>query len=172
MAGRIRAIAWHESATELYERYRAERERRRRQRLQVLWRVRDGASAWQAAREAGVGARTATRWLDWYRRGGLEGVLRRVPGHAARGSDGRLTPAQRAQLLEQTREGAFRTYDEARRWVEEAFGVAYSYQGMYSVLARLGVHPKVPRPLAATADPAAQEAWERGGSRRPSARPG
>ena len=162
MAGRVQPIAWAESAEELYERYRAERGLARRQRLQVLWRVRGGVTARQAAREAGVGARTAARWLGWYRAGGLDAVLRRVPGHGARGGAGRLTAEQRGRLLEEAREGAFRTYGEARAWVEETFGVAYSYQGMYSALARLGVHPKVPRPLAAKADPAAQEAWKRG----------
>lgn len=172
MAGRIHEIGWRESAEDLYERYRAERDLRRRQRLQVLWRVRSGVSARQAAREAGVGGRTVTRWLDWYRRDGLDGVLRRVPGHGARGSDGRLTPEQQGRLLEQAREGAFRTYDEARRWVEGTLGVRYSYQGMYGVLARLGVHPRVPRPLAAKADLAAQEAWKKGGSPPRSKPPG
>lgn len=163
MAGRIQPIEWHESAQELYDRYVAERDLARRQRLQVLWRVRRGQTATQTAQEAGVGLRTVTRWLDWYRAEGLDMVLRRVPGHGAPGSPGRLTSEQQAQLLEQTRTGAFRTYDEARTWVADTLGVPYSYQGMYSVLARLGVHPKVPRPLAAKADLAAQEAWQKGG---------
>jgi transposase len=169
MAGRIQPIAWQESAEELYARYRAERDVARRTRLQVLWRVRSGAPARRAAREAGVGARTATRWLGWYRAGGLAAVLARVPGHGARGRPGRLTPEQRRALVDRAGTGAFRTYDEARQWVERAFGVAYSYQGMYGVLARLGVRPKVPRPLAAKADPAAQEAWKRGAWPRRSA---
>ena len=172
MAGRVQPIAWSEGAEELYVRYRGEPDLERRKRLQALWRVRSGGSARQAAVEAGIGERTVTRWLGWYRQGGLAEVLRRVPGHGAQGAAGRLTPAQRQALLDRTGTGAFRTYDEARRWVAEQFGVAYSYQGMYSVLARLGVRPKVPRTLAAKADPAAQEAWKRGGSTRRSARPG
>ena len=95
-----------------------------------------------------------------------------MPGHGARGRAGRLTPGQQRALVERASEGTFRTYDEARRWVEQTYGVAYSYQGMYSALARLGVRPKVPRPLAAKADPAAQEAWKKGGSPRRSARRG
>jgi transposase len=170
MAGRIQPIAWAESAEDLYARYRADPELERRKRLQVLWRVRSGGRARQAAVEAGVGERTATRWLGWYRQGGLAEVLRRVPGHGATGTASRLTPAQQRALLDRTETGDFRTYDEARRWVAEQFGVAYSYQGMYSALARLGVHPRVPRPLAAKADPAAQEAWKGGGSPRRSAR--
>jgi transposase len=163
MAGRIQPIQWGVSAQALYDRYVAERDLARRKRLQVLWRVRSGRTATQAAQEAGVGLRTVTRWLDWYRAGGLDSVLRRVPGHGAPGSTSRLTPEQQEQLLDQTRAGAFRTYDEARTWVETTCGVAYSYQGMYSVLARLEVHPKVPRPLAAKADLTTQDQWQKGG---------
>jgi transposase len=165
-------VGWSEGAEELYARYAAEPDLARRQRLQALWLVREGRQTAEASRIAGVGQRSVERWLGWYRRGGLAEVLRRVPGHGARGAPGRLTPEQRAQLLERVRDGAFRTYDEARRWVEQEFGVRYSYQGMYSALARLAVHPKVPRPLAAKADPAAQEGWKRGGSATPCARPG
>ena len=102
------------------------------------------------------------RWLGWYRAGGLGAVLRRVPGHGARGAPARLTPEQQAALLARAAEGAFRTYGEARAWVAEEHGVASSDQGMDGALAGLGVRPKVPRPAAAKADPAAQEGWERG----------
>jgi len=169
--GRRVVAEWAESADELYGQYTAERDVPRRQRLQALWLVRTGVSVAEASRVAGVGQRSLERWLGWYRQGGLAGVLARVPGHGARGAPGRLSPEHQAQLLSKVREGTFRTYDEARAWVAEQFGVAYSYQGMYSVLARLEVHPKVPRPRAAKADPAAQAAWKGGGSRQRSARP-
>ena len=85
--GRTRQeIDWQESAEELYDHYRAERDVQRRKRLQVLWLVRQGRTATAAATEAGVGVRTVLRWLDWYRAAGLAEVLRRVPGHGARGA--------------------------------------------------------------------------------------
>lgn len=165
-------VEWAEGAEELRRRFAAEPDAARRKRLQALWLVREGRGVAEAGRLAGVGGRTVERWLGWYRAGGLAEVLRRVPGHGARGAPGRLTEEQRAALLARSAEGAFRTYGEARAWVAAEFGVAYTYQGMYAVLARLRVHPKVPRPLAAKADPAAQEAWKRGGSPPPSGQRG
>lgn len=164
MSGVIEAVDWSESADELHARFRAERDVEARKRLGALWLVRRGESVSGAAQAAGVSRRTLTRWLGWYRRGGLEEVLSRVPGHGAVGSECRLSERQRELMVERASLGEFRTYEEARRWVEEEWGVRYRYKGMYALLARVGVRPKVPRPAAEKADPEAQEAWKRGGS--------
>jgi transposase len=156
-------VAWTETADELERRYRGERDVERRKRLGALWRVRAGDRVAEAGRLAGVGERTVFRWLGWYRSGGLAEVLRRTPGHGATGQPHRLTAAQRAGLLEQAGRGAFRTYEGARAWVEATYGVAYRPGGFYTSLHRLGVRPKVPRPVAEKADPAAREAWTAGG---------
>ena len=167
MGRTLQEIDWQESAEELYDRYRAERDVQRRKRLQVLWLVRQGRTATAAAKEAGVGVRTVLRWLDWYRAAGLAEVLRRVPGHGARGAACWLSPEQQAALLAQCRRGAFRTYGEAQRWINREFEVPYRYDGIHTLLTRLGVHPKVPRPTATKADPAVQEAWKKGTSATP-----
>ena len=62
-------------------------------------------------------------------------------------------------------EGAFRTIHDAVRWVRETFGVEYTYWGMRSLFNRLKIKRKVPRPRAVKADPEAQAAWKKGGSR-------
>ena len=157
------SVAWGETAEELYEQYCAEREVRRRKRLQVLWRVRAGDAPSEAGRAAGVGLRTAERWLGWYREGGLAAVLRRVPGCGGRRSMSWLSPEQERALVAECATGAFRTYEEARAWVAAECGVTYRYKGLHAALHRLGVHPKVPRPVAEKADPASQEAWKQGG---------
>jgi transposase len=86
-----------------------ERDLNRRKRVQVLWLVRQGTTATAAATQAGVGQRTVLRWLAWYRAGGREEVLRRVPGHGARGVVCWLSPQQQAALLARCRAGTFRT---------------------------------------------------------------
>lgn len=164
-------VDWRESAGELYERYRRAESGGARKRLQALWLVRRGDGVAEAAQQTGVGKRTVERWLAWYREDGLDAVLRRVPGHGeGKGQRRRLTPEQQHALVAQVSTGAFRTYGEARAWVQQEYGVAYSYPGIYAALARLEVHPKVPRPRAAKANPQAQAAWKKGGLRRRSPR--
>jgi len=164
MGSAIEPVNWHQNADELHERYKLERDPELRKRLGALGLVRRGESVSDAAESMGVGRRTLTRWLSWYREGGLEEVLSRVPGHGALGNECRLSEHQQQELVERAGRGEFRTYEEARRWVEQQWGVEYRYKGMYAVLARLGVRPKVPRPAAEKADPEAQEAWKKGDS--------
>jgi transposase len=156
-------VAWAETAEELERRYRVERSVERRKRLGALWRVRAGDRPAEAGRAVGVGGRTVERWLGWYRAGGLADVLRRVPGHGAKGQPHRLTAEQRAGVLERCARGEFRTFQEARAWTEAAYGVVYRPGGFYTALRRLGVRPRVPRPVAEKADPAARAAWQQGG---------
>jgi transposase len=125
--------------------------------------VHRGERVADAGRTVGVGGRTVERWLGWYRAGGLAEVLRRVPGHGAVGQPHRLTAGQQVGVLARCAAGELGTFEEARAWVQAEYGVRYRPGGLYTALRRLGVRPKVPRPVAAKADPAAQEAWKSGG---------
>jgi hypothetical protein len=69
MAERMKPMSWQESTEELSAQYRAERNLRGRQRLQVLWQLQAGTAGRQVATEAGVGERTGTNWLACYCQG-------------------------------------------------------------------------------------------------------
>ena len=171
MPGKPFVMVWAEADSEaaLKRRYLAEGQPRRRQWLQGLWLLRRGWGVDAVADAVGAGRRTVERWIDWYRTGGLAGVLaHRQGGH---GQPARLTAEQREQLADEVATGRFRTAAEIRAWIGEAFGVAYRPGGAYSLLGRLRCHPKVPRPMHEKANPAAQAAWKGGISKRPSRRP-
>ena len=166
--GRPLAVEWasEDDAASLFERYRRERRADVRPRLHGLWLVRAGRSAREAAEVLGVHARTVTRWLGWYREGGLAAVEGRHAG--GQGAPSFLTPEQRAALADEVATGRFRTAAEIRAWVAERWGVAYTEGGMYALLQRLGCAPKVPRPVHEKADHLARARWNKGGSRPPS----
>jgi transposase len=112
------------------------------------------------ARVVGVHERNVQRWVRWYRDGGLAAVTahrRQGPGKRAF-----LTVEQQRQVCARAATGAFRTAAEVRRWVAEQFGVAYTEGGMYALLRRLKIGPKVPRPSNPRADRAEQERWKGG----------
>ena len=157
------AVEWAEAVEDLHKRFVAERDVERRKRLQALWLLRRGDSVAEAAVSAGVGKRTLERWLGWYRQDGLENVLGRVRGHGAKGAPGKLSAEQIERLVERAGSGEFGTYGEAADWVHSEYGVSYSYNGIWSLLTRLEIHPHVPRPAAEKMDPKAQEAYKRGG---------
>ena len=160
--GRPLVIAWQEedSASARKARYQAEPVGEVRTRLPALWLLREGQSVKDTAAALGVHYRTVQRWLTDYRAGGVAAVTaRRSGGH---GQPSRLTPEQEAAVRAQAATGAFRTAAEARRWIADRYGVTYGAGGIYSVLARLRLHPKVPRPVNPKADRAAQDAWKKG----------
>jgi transposase len=166
MTRQINPINWKQTSEELEQRFKQEKHPERRKRLQALWFVSQGKEVQQTAQEVGTARSSLTRWLNWYRTQGLESVLKRIPAHHAPGQTARLSKDQQRLLLEQCAKGCFRTFQEARVWVEEEFSVEYTYTGIYDLLSRLGVHPKVPRPHAVKADDAKQLAWKKGGSNK------
>jgi transposase len=162
-------LEWRDEAAALFAAYRAARDAQVRPRLQALWLLRGGRPLGEVAAVVGVHYRTVQQWVAWYRTGGLAagGAHRK----AGRGRPARLTPEQQAALGARAAEGAFFAAREAAAWVAEQYGVHYRVKGMYTLLRRLQLKKKVPRPVNPQADPARQAAWKRGTWRGRSARP-
>ncbi len=154
--------ATEDTADGLKARYRGEARADRRMRLHGLWLLREGRSVPEVAAMVGVHRRTVDRWVDWYRTGGLAGVLGHRQG--GRGRARKLRPEQEQHLAAEVAIGRFRTGAEVRAWVATTFGVAFRPSGLAKVLKRVHAAPKVPRPRHVKADPAAQAAWQKGGS--------
>ena len=163
MARKVRVIwAEEDTADALHKQYRAEKVTEVRTRLHALWLLRQGQGPTAVAAAVGVGRNAVQRWLRWYRAGGLEAVRSRRRGGP--GKPSYLTPAQEQQVVAAAATGVFATAQAVRDWIEAQFGVVYTRDSMYTLLPRLGIRLKVPRPRHAQANPQAQAAWQKGGS--------
>jgi transposase len=136
MAGRPLTIVWNETADELLERHRTELDPRRRTRLRALWLLRQGYSIEDTSEMVDASYRTIQRWIGWYRLGGVDAVLKRVPGHGASGRHARLNREQEAAIAARAMSGGFRTVWDAIVWVREQWGVTYTYTGMHALMQR------------------------------------
>ena len=159
-----RHIVWHEadSANELWYRYQSETIRELRLRWHALWLLRQGYTRNAVIQALGINPRTLRDWIGWYQTGGCAEVAHHRSGRRA-AYPCRLSVEQQAELAAWAADGLFYTVKEARQWVADTWLVVYSYDGMRTLLDRIGIHPRVPRPLAVQADVAAQEAWKKGG---------
>ena len=82
MIGRPFRMEWHEKDTQaaLKDAYLSQRDASIRTRLHVLWLLRRGWRITAAAEAVGVHYRSAQRWVEWYREGGLNEVVSRKMG--------------------------------------------------------------------------------------------
>lgn len=154
-------VDWEESAEEFKQKYREEKHRQRRERLFTLWHLCLGKQIRQMSEMIGTDERVIQRWVSWYRRGGLEEVLRRVTGHNTTGSPAYLNLLQQKALAARVKLGDFRTVWDVIEWVQARWGIAYSYEGMRSVMKRNQCVLKVPRPQSEKANVQQQEDWQK-----------
>jgi transposase len=115
----------------------------------------------QTAELVGAHYVTLQQWVAWYRAGGIAEVRRHRHG-GRQGQPCKLTAAQLEQLSTEAARGTFRTAADVQAWIATTFGVQYARGGIYNLLARLRWKPKVPRPQAMNAAPAAQQEWKKG----------
>ena len=154
-------VDWQDDEDALRACYKRQRDRQDRTRVHLLWLLRKGHSMKEAAEVVGTSYRTAGRWVDWYRSGGLGEVLSRRHGGSG-GRTARLCDEEEQALLEKAREGEVRTIWDGVEWARSEADADYTYWGMRHVFERIGLTKKVPRPQSPKADREEQTAWKKG----------
>jgi transposase len=137
-----------ESAEELQQRMKRERDIKKRPRLQALYLAASGRARHRKdiAAVLGVHRHSVAAWLDAYAEGGVAQALRyhvALPPVHRRITDTALT-ALRAKLNEPK---GFAGYDQIRRWLAEEHQVTLSYSSVHALVRyKLHAKPKRPRP--------------------------
>lgn len=120
-----------QSSAELLEMRRGEHDRRRRERLQLLWLLASGtvSTRLEAARHLGRNRETVGRWLQEYEKEGLAGLLRAPlpPGPAAHGGIGLSAEVQSAIRTRLASAQGERGYLSLWRWARAEHALSYSY---------------------------------------------
>jgi transposase len=116
-----------------WRRHEAHDKRRYERFSAVLW-VADGKTRCEVADLLGRSVRQVAEWLRLFRNRGLDALC--TLHH--RGDPGNLSAGQVERLKQEISTGRFRTSDQVRLWVEEAFGVRYTPSGIKCLLRRAG----------------------------------
>jgi transposase len=157
-----------ESAEELRQVMRKERNAKKRERLQMLYLLvtKQASSRKAVAAQLGVYRETVGHWLNAYEQGGLDKLLDLyVPaGRAASVSGDALLALE--QALHDPK--GFGSYDEIRVWLFEQHAISMSTDAVGQLVRhKFGGKPKVPRPQAKKKSPASTQS-PRSRSRSPS----
>ena len=139
-----------ESAQELLELRRLERDERRRERLHLLWLLASGTvpDRQSAARQLGRNRQTISHWLNDYAQGGLPAFLRtpQPPGRASQGGIGLPEPTKAAIRARLAAPQGERGYLSLWRWAKAEHAVTHSYSHFHRwVHDQLGATLKVAR---------------------------
>lgn len=142
---------------------RSELDGRVRLRLLALAHLQEAKTPAEVAAMLKVHEKTVVSWLRRFRRGGLMG-LQEQPG---RGAKQRLAKAQEPafkaalQAAQARRAGGRVTGEDIRQLLSEQFGVRYSLNGVYALLARLRLVWITARSKHPQHDALAQEAFKK-----------
>jgi hypothetical protein len=123
--GRPFEMEWEESAEELFEAYRQEKEVQRRTRLQALWLLRQGRSLEEGSQIVGVSYRTLQRWVagsasahtgTWRPRGALLSNSATRGAGESPGGQRRVSDSTRSSAMDPTAVGNT-IYIQGHLWI-------------------------------------------------------
>lgn len=136
-----------ESVEDLRKKIKAEKDARKRNRLQALFLVASGQAKYRSevCRLLGFNRNSISAWFINYETGGIETMLK------IEKPTGQPTLIPEAAVVEikeiLANEKGFRTYGEIHALVVDKYKAAISYSAVYKfVRYRLGAKPKSPRP--------------------------
>jgi transposase len=151
-----------ESEAALKKQLQTAREASQKEKLQMLWWLKNGQVTEQQdiAHRLGRDTSTVTRWLQKYRRGGLRELLQI---NKAPGAERKLSDAVLADLQEQLNsETGFSSYGAIVEWLKEKHGLEVEYAVVYQwVRYRLGAKLKVARPQSYKQDETVVEGFKK-----------
>jgi transposase len=161
------AVADHHALDALEHRYRSARDPVERTHWQAIWLVAGGRTCAETAAIVGYSLTWLRTLIRRYNADGPDGVVdhrRANPGGAPL-----LTPAQktelRAALDAPPPDGGLWTCQKVADWIGAQLGRPVAEQRGWDYLQRLGFSPQRPRPREERADPGAQAAFVKGGSK-------
>lgn len=166
----------HLPAPELEARYRGARDPVARSHWQIIWLLTDGMATVEVARVTGYSVNWVRELARRYREDGPAGLGDRRHGNP--GGAPLLSPAQQAALqvalAGPAPDGGLWTCRKVATWIGTTIGREVAEVRGWEWMRRLGFTPQRPRPRETRADPAAQAAFKKGGSKprlMPSPRP-
>jgi len=164
MTQRMR-LASHLTVEELHQRYRAAEDPVARSQWQMLWLLAKGTPTAQVAQMTGYTVRWVQEVARRYRAGPAAIGDRRHgnPGVAPL-LDARQQEQLRAALGGPAPDGGIWTCRSVAAWIGATIGRSVDPARGWAWMRRLGFTPQRPRPRETRADPAAQEAFKKGGS--------
>ena len=158
-----RPIDVHRQAAEVPERESLEKIPWKLQRLQGIRLAMEGQDAYRrSAQIVRTTAATLNKWINWYREGGIEGLLSRPVG-AEGGKEPRFTPQDWERFRAELAKGTWRTARDVQRRLRKTLGLKISRKEVYRHLGKLGARLKVGRRSHVKKDPVATEAFKTGG---------
>ncbi len=157
----------HLPPAELERRYRRARDPVERSHWQIVWLLARGEPTAAVCRATGYSPNWVREVARRYRAGGPAGLGDRRHGNP--GAAPLLTAAHqealRAALAGPAPDGGLWTCRKVADWIGERIGRPVAEARGWEWLRRLGFSPQRPRPREARADPEAQAAFKKGGSR-------
>ena len=165
---RLLKLPPHLPVDELERRYRRARDPVERSHWQIVWLVARRTRTAEVARATGYSVTWIREVARRYRAGGPAALGDRR--HANPGAPPLLSPAQQARLAEAlggpAPDGGLWTGRKVAAWMSAELDRPVGEQRGWEYLVKLGFTLQRPRPRETRADPAAQEAFAKGGSSR------